>query len=85
MEKIILILNTQDSVKKRLFLQTLRLFNFVQVETDAAFVKRFIKNVPKNVPLNDDDILKELTNLRHLPPLSISPNFNALFFNLIKK
>ena len=77
MEKIILTLNTQDSVKKRLFLQTLRLFNFVQVETDAAFVKRFIKNVPKNVPLNDDDILKELTNLRHLYPLSISPNFNA--------
>lgn len=77
MEKIILTLNTQDSVKKRLFLQMLRLFDFVQVETDAAFVKRFIKNAPKNVPLNDDDILEELTNLRHLPPLSISPNFNS--------
>ena len=50
--------------KKRLFLQMLRLFDFVQVETNPALIKRFIKNVPKNVPLNGEDIPKELANLR---------------------
>ena len=65
MEKIVLTLNTQDSVKKRLFLQMLRLFDFVQVETNTTFIKRFIKNAPKNVPLNDEDILEELPNLRY--------------------
>ena len=65
MEKIVLTLNTQDSVKKRLFLQMLRLFDFVQVETNTAFLKRFVKNAPKNVPLSDEDILEEISNLRY--------------------
>jgi hypothetical protein len=43
--------------KAKAFRQMLKLFDFVNLETPEEKIKRYIQNAPKNVPLNDDDIM----------------------------
>lgn len=38
----------------------LKLFDFVNLETPEEKIKRYIQNAPKNVPLNDDDIMDRI-------------------------
>jgi hypothetical protein len=54
-----------DKSKKKAFLEFLQLLDFVSVESDEEFLKRFIKNAPKNVPLSDEDIVNEVTAVRN--------------------
>ena len=65
MEKITLTLNTSDTVKKKLFLQMLTLFDFIEIETNAQFLKRFVRNTPKNVILTEEDIINEIMEMRY--------------------
>ncbi|MBE0638482.1 MAG: hypothetical protein IH598_08180 [Bacteroidales bacterium] len=43
--------------KAKAFRQMLRLFDFVNLETPEEKIERYIKNAPKDVPLDDDDIM----------------------------
>ena len=49
-----------DPTKKAAFLEMLKLFDFVEVETLNAQVNRYIENAPKNVHLTDEDIMAEV-------------------------
>ena len=53
-----------DPAKKKAFLEMLKLFDFVEVETLEAQVKRYIKNAPTNVALTDDELMQELRAVR---------------------
>lgn len=53
-----------DPAKKKAFLEMLKLFDFVEVETLEAQVKQYIKNAPTNVPLTDNDIMQEVRAVR---------------------
>ena len=53
-----------DPAKKAAFLEMLKLFDFVEVETLDAQVSRYVENAPKNVPLTDDDIMAEVKAVR---------------------
>ena len=53
-----------DPAKKKAFLEMLKLFDFVEVETLDAQVKRYIKNAPTNVALTDDELMQELRAVR---------------------
>ena len=64
-EKLVLTLNISDPSKRKAFMQMLQLFDFIQVEDYKVFLKRFIKNAPKRIPLSEEDIAKELMELRY--------------------
>lgn len=53
-----------NPAKKAAFLEMLKLFDFVEVETIHAQVNRFVQNAPKNVPLTDEDIMTEVKAVR---------------------
>lgn len=53
-----------DPAKKAAFLEMLKLFDFVEVETLDAQVKRYVENAPQQVPLTDDDIMAEVKAVR---------------------
>jgi len=42
----------------------LQLFDFVSVETLPEKIKRFVKNAPLQVPLSDDEIMREVKTVR---------------------
>lgn len=46
--------------KKKAFLEMLKLFDFVEVETLEQQLNRYIKSAPKKVPLTDKDIMNEV-------------------------
>lgn len=55
--------------KLQAFLEMLKLFDFVEVESLEAKINRFIKNAPENVPFSEDEIMnlvKETRNSRKL-------------------
>lgn len=49
-----------DPTKKAAFLEMLKLFDFVEVESLQNQVKRYVKNSPTDVPLSDNDIMSQL-------------------------
>jgi hypothetical protein len=49
-----------DPAKKAAFLEMLKLFDFVEVETLNTQLNRYIENAPQNVPLTDEDIVAEV-------------------------
>lgn len=53
--------------KKAAFLEMLKLFDFVEVETLDAQLKWYIRNAPKNVSLTDDDVMQEVWAVRKQP------------------
>lgn len=53
-----------DPAKKAAFLKMLKLFDFVEVETLNAQVKRYVSNAPTDVPLTDEDIMQEVKAVR---------------------
>jgi len=61
-ERIIL---TVDKSKKKALIAMLKMFDFVKVETPEEVLKRFIKRAPKNVPLTEEDILREVMGNRY--------------------
>lgn len=54
-----------DSSKKKAFLNAMKLYNFVSVETIDQQLKRYIKSAPKNVLISDADIMKEVKAVRN--------------------
>lgn len=61
-ERLIL---TVDKSKVQAFLQMLELFDFIKVESKADFLKRFIQNAPKDVPLREEEIAQEVMEMRY--------------------
>lgn len=49
-----------DKSKKKAFLEMLKWLDFVEVQSQKSVLQRFVKNVPKNVPLTYDDLAKEV-------------------------
>jgi hypothetical protein len=49
-----------DKSKKKAFLEMLKWLDFVEVQSQKSVLQRFVKNVPKNVPLTYDDLVKEV-------------------------
>lgn len=49
-----------DPTKKAAFLEMLKLFDFVEVETLNTQLNRYIENAPQHVPLTDEDIVAEV-------------------------
>lgn len=56
-----------DPARKAAFLEMLKLFDFVEVETLNMQVDRYVTNAPQNVPLTDDDIMQEVQAARKRP------------------
>lgn len=54
-----------DKSKYQAFLDMLKLFDFVRVESNDAFLERFLKNAPKDVPVSDDEVAEIVTSLRY--------------------
>lgn len=46
--------------KKKAFIDMLKLFDFVEIETLEQQLDRYIKSAPKKVPLTEKDILNEI-------------------------
>jgi hypothetical protein len=63
-ETVKLVLNVEKS-KKDAFLQMLKLFEFVEVESNADFLKRFVENAPVDVPFSDEEIADFVTEIRY--------------------
>jgi hypothetical protein len=43
--------------KAKAFRDMLKLFDFIKLETPEEKINRYIRTVPKDVPLSDDDIM----------------------------
>jgi hypothetical protein len=54
-----------DKEKEQAFLEMLKLFDFVKVESKEELLRRFIRNAPKNVPLTEADIVNEVMEHRY--------------------
>ena len=54
-----------DSSKKKAFLNALKLFDFVTVESTEQRVKRYLKSAPQNVTISDKEIMKEVKAVRN--------------------
>lgn len=53
-----------DPARKTAFLNMLKLFDFVEVEPLSKQLSRYEQNAPKQVPLTDDDIQREINAVR---------------------
>lgn len=51
--------------KEQAFLEMLKLFDFVKVESKEELLRRFIQNAPKNVPLTEVDVVNEVMEHRY--------------------
>jgi hypothetical protein len=56
---------TVEKSKLPAFLQMLELLDFVKGESNDAFFRRFIQNVPKEVPLSEEEIAAEVMEMRY--------------------
>ena len=54
-----------DKEKERAFLEMLKLFDFVKVESKEELLLRFIQNAPKNVPITEVDVVNEVMEHRY--------------------
>ena len=54
-----------DKEKEQAFLEMLKLFDFVKVESKEELLRRFIQNAPKNVPLTEIDVVNEVMEHRY--------------------
>ncbi len=54
-----------DKEKEKAFLEMLKLFDFVKVESKDELLRRFIRNAPQNVPLTEADIVAEVMEHRY--------------------
>ena len=57
-----------DKRKKKSFLKFLDDFDYVSVESDEDFLKKFIRNAPRNNRITDDEIMKEVYHVRYGKP-----------------
>jgi hypothetical protein len=55
---------TIESAKKKAFLQMIKMFDFVKIETKKDLVKQFIRNAPKSVTISDEEINAEIKKVR---------------------
>ena len=53
-----------DKSKKKAFLQMLKLFDFVKLESPKDFISRYIKTAPKNGNISEKEILSEISRHR---------------------
>ncbi len=51
--------------KKSSLLRLLKSLDYVEVETQKDKIARYIKTAPKNIPLTDADITKEVSAVRY--------------------
>ncbi|MBK7937568.1 MAG: hypothetical protein IPJ82_10945 [Lewinellaceae bacterium] len=54
-----------DKKKEKAFLEMLKLFDFVKVESKEELLHRFIGNAPQNVPLTEADVVNEVMEHRY--------------------
>lgn len=54
-----------DKEKEQAFLEMLKLFDFVKVESKEDLLRRFIRNAPQNVPLTEADVVNEVMEHRY--------------------
>jgi hypothetical protein len=54
-----------DKEKEKAFLEMLKLFDFVKVESEEELLRHFIRNAPTNVPLTEADIVAEVMEHRY--------------------
>ena len=47
------------------FLDMLKLFDFVTIESNEEFLKRFIENAPKDETLSEDEVMEMVAQLRY--------------------
>lgn len=53
-----------DPARKAAFLNMLKLFDFVEVEPLSKQLSRYEQNAPKQAPLSDDDVQREINAVR---------------------
>lgn len=53
-----------DKSKKKAFLEMLKLFDFVKIESPNEFISRYIKTAPKKNLLSEKEILAEISQNR---------------------
>lgn len=49
-----------DKSKKKAFLEMLQWLDFVEVQSADSVLQRFVKNVPKDVTLTEEEIVEEV-------------------------
>jgi len=54
-----------DKEKEQAFLEMLKLFDFVKVESKEELLRRFVQNAPKNAPLGETDVVNEVMKHRY--------------------
>ena len=54
-----------DKKKEKAFLEMLKLFDFVKIESKEELLHRLILNAPQNVPLTEEDIVAEVMAHRY--------------------
>ena len=60
-EKITLLI---EPSKKKAFLEMLKMFDFVKVESTKELIRDYIKSAPKKVTLTDNEIMQEVNAVR---------------------
>ena len=53
-----------DSSKKKAFLDAMKLYDFVSIETKEQRIKRYISSAPKTIDITDEEIMKEVKAVR---------------------
>ena len=53
-----------DAAKKKAFLEMLKLFDFVEVESLEEQMNRYVEHAPTKVTLTDDEIMQEIQAVR---------------------
>jgi len=54
-----------DKSKEQAFLEMLKLFDFVKIETTQDVLERYIQNAPFDVPLSEEEIIAEVMEERY--------------------
>ncbi len=63
-----------DKSKEQAFLEMLKLFDFVKIETTQDVLERYIQNAPFDVPLSEEEIMAEVMEERYGSGVEVSCN-----------
>ena len=63
-ESVRLVLNIEKS-KLQAFMDMLKLFDFVTIESNEEFLKRFMENAPTDETLSEEEVMEIVTQLRY--------------------
>lgn len=63
-ESVRIVLNIEKS-KFQPFVEMLKLLDFITIESDEEFLKRFVENTPGGEAISNDEVADILNELRH--------------------